>query len=87
MIFRRTLTVVRTASQNLGTHMTGPHDVDEVGQGRNRSKPWALQRPEGAGTVAILGPNERGQLARVLVAQQMQQVDGLPKIAAKSVEQ
>lgn len=64
-----TPTVVCTAMRQLETHGTDRHDGHQVWQGRTRSQTCALQQQsEGARLVAILGPNQRGQMVHVLAA-------------------
>ena len=51
-----TPTVARTAARQLGAHMIGPGDDDEIGTGRTRAQTRALNREAAAGLISTIGP-------------------------------
>ena len=51
-----TSTAARTAARQLGAHMLGPGDGDEIREGRTRAQTKALKREAAAGLMSTTGP-------------------------------
>lgn len=79
-------TAVRTAARQLGTHIPGPRDVDNVHRGRTKQATRALQQSESAGLIAMLGPSEGGRVVHALVAERVIEPDGPPKCTIAEAE-
>ena len=80
-----TPTPVRTAARQLGTHIPGPRDGDEIREGRTRAQTRVLQE-SATGLLSMLGPDEGGRVVNALVAEQVEQSDGLPKCTIQEAE-
>lgn len=65
-----TPTAARTASRQLGVHMSDTYDEIRQGQTRRQTRIIRQQSQGPSSLVAISGPNEEGQIARALVAEQ-----------------
>ena len=65
-----TPTVARTAARQLGAHMLGPGDGDEIREGRTKAHTRALNREAPAGLISTIGPCEGGRIFHALLAAQ-----------------
>ena len=63
-----TPTAVRTAARQLGAHMSGPGDGEEIREGRTRAQTRALNREAAAGLISAIGPCEGGRVFQALLA-------------------
>ena len=63
-----TPTAARTAARQLGAHMLGPGDGDEIREGRTRAQTRALNREAAAGLISTIGRCERGCIFHALLA-------------------
>ena len=53
-------TAARTAARQLGAHMSGPDDGEEIREGRTRTQTRALNPEAAAGLITIIGPRGGG---------------------------
>ena len=65
-----TPTVARTAARQLGAHMLGPGDGDDIRKGRTRAQTRALNLEAAAGLISTIGPCEGGRIFHALLAAQ-----------------
>ena len=65
-----TPTSARTTACQLGAHMSGPGDGDEIRERRTRAQTRALNREAAAGIISTIGPCEGGRIFHALLAAQ-----------------
>ena len=65
-----TPTVARTAARQLGAHIQGPRDGDEIREGRTRAQTRALEREAASGLISLVGPVEGSKILDALLAVQ-----------------
>lgn len=66
--------------------MTGPHDDQEIREGRTRTQ-TRLRRQRGAeGLVAMLGSIEGGKMVYALMAEGVEQPEKMPECSLKDAE-
>ena len=63
-------TAARTAARQLGPHMLGPGDGDEIWEGRTRAQTRALNREATAGLISTIGPCEGVRIFHALLTAQ-----------------
>ena len=63
-----TPTVDRAAARQLGAHMSGPGDGDEIRKGRMRVQTRSLNLELAAGLISTFGPCEGGRIFHALMA-------------------
>ena len=63
-----TQTAARTAARQVGGHMSGSGDGDEIREGRTRAQTRALNREAAAGLISTIGRCERGCIFHALLA-------------------
>ena len=68
-----TPTAARTAARQIGAHMSGPGDGDEIRQGRARTQTMALNREAAAGRNSTIGPCEEDPISHALYWQRKPQ--------------
>ena len=65
-----TQTAARTTARQLGAHMLGRGDSDEIREGRTRAQIRALNQEAAAGLISTTGRCERGRIFHALLAAQ-----------------
>ena len=65
-----TPTAIRTAARQLGAHMSGPGDGEEIREGSTRAQTRALNREAATGLISTIGPCEGGRVFHALLAAQ-----------------
>ena len=63
-------TAAQTAARQLGPHMLGPGDGDEIWEGRTRAQTRALNREATAGLISTIGPCEGVRIFHALLTAQ-----------------
>ena len=61
---------IRTAARQLGAHMSGPGDGEEIREGSTRAQTRALNREAATGLISTIGPCEGGRIFHALLAAQ-----------------
>ena len=74
------------SQKKFGSHIPDARVGGEIRAGRTRSQTRALQQESSNGLIAMLGPNEGGQVIHALVAEQVENSNGLPTCSMKEVE-
>ena len=65
-----TPTAIRTAARQLGPHMSGSGDGEEIREGRTRAQTRALNREAARWLISTIGPCEGGRIRHALLAAQ-----------------
>ena len=65
-----TPTAARTATRQLGAHVLGPGDGEEIREGRTRAQTRALNQEAAAGLIGMIGPCDGDRILHALLAAQ-----------------